>query len=168
MSSAPKKTPAKAGTKAGAHTKLKYSAIIVPFDAHGNSLAMKRTCGTCAAFYPDPDIPSALPECWNMTSVIELPGTPQAVTRRPIATDCCDSHLTHAEDEAQTSYIEEHRGEILDRITAQAEAQEQREQEQAAEKERKDTQRDQLQRAEVRAERITRQVIRKMRHGGAS
>lgn len=106
-----------------------------------------RSCATCAAFYPD--TAGAAPECWNLVSFVERPGTPDAQRRAPGPTDCCGQHLTSREDAKQTAYIDLHRDELMAGIRQHAE-------------------RDQLRDAEVGAERIMQQVIVKMRKGSTS
>ena len=116
-----------------------------------------RTCANCAAFYPDPDIENAAPECWNMTSFTGNPRTAQALRRAPGPTDCCGHHQTHQEDAAQSRYIDANRDAIMAGIRQHA-----------AEQVRQDAERDQLRAAEAGAERILQQVMVKMRKGSAS
>ena len=65
---------------------------------------IERTCATCAAFSPAPEGDD--PACLNLTFITENHGTPQAVSREPSPTDCCDGHQTHEEDAAETHEIE--------------------------------------------------------------
>ena len=79
-----------------------------------------RTCANCAAFNSDHNIGNDEPECWNLTSVIEHPGTAQALHRAPGPTDYCDCHQTPQEDAEQTAYIEANRDEIMAAIRQHA------------------------------------------------
>lgn len=71
----------------------------------------KRTCANCAAFNPAPT--GDEPTCWNLVSITEQHGTPQALTRAPGPNDHCTQHQTHAEDLEQTAFIDAHRADIL-------------------------------------------------------
>ena len=69
---------------------------------------IKRTCATCAAFNPsatDDEEP-----CGNLTFFtihhVDAGGKPLTIHQAPSPTDCCDSHQTHEEDEAETHEIE--------------------------------------------------------------
>lgn len=50
----------------------------------------QRTCATCAAFNQTPK--GDEPTCWNLVSITEQHGTPQALSRQPSLGDCCDHH----------------------------------------------------------------------------
>ena len=86
-------------------------------------MSITRICANCAAFHPDDHSP--LPECLNLTSFIERPGTSmQALRRAPGPTGYCDHHQTHQEDIKQTVYIEANRDELMAQIGKQAADQE--------------------------------------------
>lgn len=64
----------------------------------------KRTCANCAAFNPVPV--DNEPTCWNLVTIIERAGNLPDIRRPPSTGDCCDSHLTAAEDRAETHAIQ--------------------------------------------------------------
>lgn len=110
---------------------------------------LTRNCANCASFNRSPS--DGDPACWNMVSIIEFYGTPQQRVLEPGLTDWCSSHQTPAEDIAQTAFIDAHRDELMAAIFEQAERQE-----------RQDQARSDLLAAETSAERITRDLLRKL------
>lgn len=71
---------------------------------------IKRTCANCAAHNSTPADDE--PTCWNLVSITERPGTPQALTREPRPDDHCDSHKTADEDAADDRAIAKFWGRI--------------------------------------------------------
>lgn len=64
----------------------------------------KRTCANCAAFNTVPV--GDEPTCWNLVTIIERAGNLSDSRRPPSPGDCCDSHLTLAEDRAESEAME--------------------------------------------------------------
>lgn len=110
---------------------------------------LTRNCENCASFNRSPS--DGDPACWNMVSIIEGYGTPAELIREPGPTDWCDRHQTQAEDEAQTAFIDANRDALMAAICADAERQE-----------RQDQARADLRAAETSADRITRDLLRKL------
>lgn len=68
---------------------------------------IKRTCATCVAFNPLAAEDKVV--CGNLVSIIihhiDEDGKPLVIYRAPYASFRCDSHKTHAEDEAEDAAI---------------------------------------------------------------